>query len=604
LESGQNLLGIIEVLLDFSALQAGRAKVEPRAFDLLGLITQVTRQAGLMARRKGLTFTYRIQSGVPARIVGDPRRIQQVLHNLLANAANFTNAGGIHLGVSAVRRHGRWRISCSVADSGIGIDSADIPKLFQPFARSEFGQPRQHHGIGLGLNIAESFAELMGGGIAVRSRPGRGSVFRCCFEAEESEASSALRCVSPDGIEGRRVLLACADTDTRRMLSDTIRAWGMEPVVCSGPDTPPSPEQLSKPVDLAIVDASLARNLGAMLHRLLQARPPARSAPVVWLSNPERQWPVPQSSLSLNVAFPLDLTELARAAGGLLRSVHPATQADTPPARLGERLPLRLLVADDIPTNREMLRRLLQHLGYKCQMAVNGAEAVAAVRLQPFDLVILDVEMPVMNGLAAAREIVRLNPDASRRPKLVALTANAQSGDREKCIAAGMDDYLTKPVLPAHIEACFQRMFEVEIQNKQPVAVVSDAADMTFVDRNQLAALFPGMPGGQVAEVLQHLMASACRDLDTAWPKIGQACASRNSQLLAETAHGLKGCFNMLGWSRVASFCNEAIQKARRGEFDGWADFGPELQRLYDHSNSEMLCYIEELARGAKPSAG
>ncbi|HLP00927.1 MAG TPA: response regulator [Opitutaceae bacterium] len=594
LESGQNLLGIVEELIDFSGLQAGRARLEPRAFDLLGLITQIVRHTGTLARRKGLAFTYRIRPAVPARIVGDPRRLQQVLLNLLGNAVNYTQRGGVHLDISATASQGRWRLGFAVADTGVGIEPADLDKLFHPFARAEFGEARQVHGTGLGLAIAAAFAQLMGGGIAVRSRPGRGTLFRCMIEADETEGGAALATLAPAGMAGRRVLVVSSDRLTRRLLSDLFQSWGCAPVVWPGPDQPMDREQLDLPIDLAVVEAALARNLGPMINRHLQAHPPARPAPVVWLSSPDRHWPVPAAARAVNVQLPLDPAELARAAAGLLAPAGEASgAAHAPEAKLGARLPLRILAADDIPTNREMLRRLLQHLGYRAQLASNGAEAVEALRLQPFDLILLDVEMPVMNGLAAAREILRQYPDAARRPKLVALTANAQSGDRERCLAAGMDDYLAKPVLPSHLEACFQRLFGSEAAAEAPAPAVSAGPDL--VDRDQLNAMFPGLPPAQVADVLQQLQASAARDLETAWPRLGKACAARDCAHLAETAHGLKGCFMMLGWSRLAAFCSDAVLQARRGTFTAWSTFGPELQKLYDLSVAEMRCFLEEL---------
>ncbi len=600
LESGQNLLGIVEELLDYSGLQAGKARLELRPFDLFGLVTQLTRQAGTLARRKGLAFTYRVRPTVPARIVGDPRRLQQILLNLLGNAVGFTARGGVHLSVTAGVRAGRWRLVFTVADTGVGIAAADLAKLFHPFSRAEFGQARQTHGTGLGLAIARAFAQLMGGDIVVRSRPGKGTVFRCTVEADESEGGAALAALAPAGVAGRRVLLVHGDRVTRALLADALRAWRLEPVVWLGPDVAMPREQLEAPVDLVIVEAALARGLGPMLNRHLQARPPQRPAPVVWLTSPDRHWPVPAAARAVNLLHPVDLAELARATAGLLAAG--AAPAAGPEPKLGERLPLRLLVADDIPTNREMLRRMMLHLGYKAVLVTNGAEAVEALQLQPFDLVLLDVEMPVMNGLAAAREIVRRHPDAARRPKLVALTANAQAGDRERCLAAGMDEYLSKPVLPPHIEACLLKLFRAETPAEAAPPVVPAGAP-ELVDRDQLAAMFPGLPPKQVAEVLVQLQTSAARDLDAAWARLGEACANRNCAHLADTAHGLKGCFTMLGWARLAAYCNDAVVQARRGAFDAWHTFGPGLQRLHDLSVAEMQCYLEELG-GAPAPAG
>ena len=266
LESGQNLLSIIEELIDFSGLQAGKAKLEPRSFDLLGLITQVSRQAGTLARRKGLSFSYRVTSAVPVRIVGDPRRLQQVLLNLLGNAVNYTQRGGVQFDIAASARNGRWRLSFAVADSGVGIDPADLEKLFHPFARAEFGQARQVHGTGLGLAIARAFAQLMGGDIAVRSHPGKGTLFRCTIEADESDGGTAFGSLTPACLAGSRVLLVFSNRQTRRMLAGALQTWGATPVVWQGPDIPMDRAQLETPVDLVVAEAALARNLGPMIN--------------------------------------------------------------------------------------------------------------------------------------------------------------------------------------------------------------------------------------------------------------------------------------------------------------------------------------------------
>jgi PAS domain S-box-containing protein len=600
LDSGQNLLGIIEELIDFSGLQAGKVALEPRTFDLLGLVTQALRSVGHKVRAKSMPLTYRVRRNVPARVVGDPRRLQQVLLNLLDNAVTYTQTGGVHLDVAARRHDGCWRIAFTVVDTGMGIPACDLPKLFQSFARAEFGTTRSHHGTGLGLAIAQAFAQLMGGSIAVRSRVGKGSIFRCSVELGEADGGTALVEVAPPAASGRRALLVCSDPRTREFLANTLCAWGLQPTVWGGPGQNIAPDN-DEPFDVAIVEASLARSLGAMLGRHLQSRTKEKSVSVVWLTSPSHHWPVPPAARAASVPLPTDLTELARTVAGLLTPASAPGEA-APVLKLGERLPLRLLVADDIPTNREMLKRLFQHLGYKAQLVTNGAEAVEALLLQPFDLVVLDVEMPVMNGLAAAREIVRRHPDAANRPKLVALTANTMSGDREKCLAAGMDEYLSKPVLPTHIETCFLRLFR-RVTTAGPAQPAGPASEPELVDRNQLAALFPGLPGGQVAEVLRQLQASAGRDLATAWPRLGEACANRNMERLAETAHGLKGCFTMLGWARLAAFCAAAITQARAGQFEDWATFGPDLQRLHDLSAVEMSCYLEELETGVPPVA-
>jgi len=423
---------------------------------------------------------------------------------------------------------------------------------------------------------------------------------------ETEKLTGAMADCAPAAVRGRRVLIVCDQPRPRRLLAAVARAWGLPAVVrTSATLTAGQLAPEGGPFAFALLDPEAVRHQQGALARWLQPGAAGQHVPVVWL--PRLDPPPRPASLAPSVVLtgPLELPELARGLTSLGQppAAGPATPA-TPvaAAQLGERLPLRILAADDIRTNREMLRRMFLHLGYTITLAENGAEVVAALRLQPFDLVLLDVQMPVMDGLTAAREICRLYPNLAQRPRLVALTANALPGDRESCLDAGMDEYLTKPVLPREIEACFLRLFvSGGPPGAVPTARPAEPADLPWVDRVHLEHVMPGLTPAQAAETIGHLHDAAAADFHQLWPRIVEACARKDGPHLAELVHGLKGCFLMLGWTRIASFCVEALTQARKGEFVAWETFPGDLKQFYNSSTAAMTDYLSSTVEKPAP---
>ena len=601
LESGENLLGIIEEILDYSGLQAGQPRIETKPFDLLGVVAQVLRMAGEAARRKRLDLGFSVAACLPACVVSDPRRLQQVLLNLINNAIKFTDHGRVHLHCSArPGPPGRWRLSFAVSDTGHGLAPADRARLFQPFIRGSGAGVAQKSGSGLGLVISRAYVNLLGGDIVVRSRPGRGSVFRCTIEAGDADSrATALAAIAPAGLRNRPTLIVIDDHRQRRFLAATARAWGLPATVCSGSGATAAALQAAGPFAAAILDPEAMRDQSRDLVRWLAAA--GRTVPVAWL---HRFDPPPRPETagpSATLPHPLDLIELARALANLTAkspALSSAGSGSTHQAKLGERIPLRILAADDIRTNREMLRMMINHLGYKLTTVENGAEVLAAMQQQPFDLILLDIQMPVMDGHAAAREICRLQPDPALRPKMVAITANALPGDREKCLAAGMDDYLSKPVLPRNIEACIVRLFQSRSPTPAEATAPREAAppEAPWVDRAHLESAMPGFTPAQSIEMLRHLHVAAGADFQQIWPQVAAACQQKDSRRLAELAHGLKGCFLMLGWTRIAGRCIAVLGQTRKGEFTEWENFPTELKYLFGTSSTAMDDYLATVA--------
>jgi CheY-like chemotaxis protein len=273
----------------------------------------------------------------------------------------------------------------------------------------------------------------------------------------------------------------------------------------------------------------------------------------------------------------------------------PLTPRESPRSRLSARVPLRILAADDVRSNRKLLQQLTGYFGYEVEIVENGAEVLAALNRGSFDLVLLDVQMPVMDGLQAAREIVRQQPDPSRRPKMVALTANTLASDREACLAAGMDDCLPKPITPKVFEPCIIRLFTGETSAQTPVSPPvppAEPAQRPIVDFANLKAAFPGLSGAQLAATEKRMYSAVAKDYETIWPRVVEACACRSDDRLAKALHALKGCFLTLGWSRIASRCAEAWNRVNAKQFAEWSTFPDELQQLYAVSTAEMTRHL------------
>jgi CheY-like chemotaxis protein len=276
----------------------------------------------------------------------------------------------------------------------------------------------------------------------------------------------------------------------------------------------------------------------------------------------------------------------------------PATPAESPPGQLGERIPLQILAADDVRTNRELLRQLTSHFGYEAEIVENGAEVLAALDRHPFDLILMDVQMPVMDGLETAREIVRRHP-GDGRPKIVALTAGSSEGDREACLAAGMDDCLAKPISWKTFQTCIVRLFpetpSASIPGTPPVQP-ADSGLLPLVDFAHLETAIPGLSGAQLAAIQRRMHRAVVSDFEKIWPRVLDASSRQDQGDLAEALHGLKGCFSTVGWSRIADRCAEAMRCARAQQFVEWSTLPGELQHLFAASTAEMTRYLAAVA--------
>jgi len=398
-----------------------------------------------------------LESEVPAAISGDVTRLRQVLLNLLANAVKFTHEGEVVLtaNAGAPTPDGQVEITFAVRDTGIGLTPEGLSKLFQSFSQADSSTTRKYGGTGLGLAISKRLAELMGGSMWAESAgPGQGSTFRFSIRSAVAESAPSQRrdfSGMQPALAAKRLLVVDDNATNRRILALQAAKWGM-----SVRDTGAPGEALqwlglaSQPdeaFDLAIIDMHMPDMDGATLAARI--REAGHTLPLVLFSSLGRR-EAADEPFAATLSKPLHQSQLFDTLVTLL--AHDAAPRAQPhatrpkiDATLAQRHPLRILLAEDNVVNQKLALRLLQQMGYRADLASNGLEAVESVARQPYDVVLMDVQMPEMDGLEASRRITAKYP-APQRPRIVAMTANAMQGDREECLAAGMDDYVTKPI--------------------------------------------------------------------------------------------------------------------------------------------------------------
>ncbi|HEX9277533.1 MAG TPA: GAF domain-containing protein [Casimicrobiaceae bacterium] len=453
-ESGDALLTIINDILDFSKIEAGRMDIESQPFDLRECVESALDLVTARAVDKHLDTAYVFEGDIPAAIVGDVTRLRQIMLNLLSNAVKFTDAGEVVLTVtSQPLAEGQAELTFAVRDTGIGLSAEGMSRLFQSFSQADSSTTRKYGGTGLGLAISRRLSELMGGHMWAESEgEGRGATFLFTIRVPIAELPMARQRdfvgVQPE-LQGKRVLVVDDNATNRRVLALQTAKWGMLSRATESPLEALRWLEQGDVFDVAILDMHMPEMDGLALAREIRERRAA--LPLVLFSSLGRREAVGNGDLfNAYLGKPIHQSHLYDTLAGLF--VEAAPKAAAP--ELGKhwldpdmaaRHPLRILLAEDNVVNQKLALRILQQMGYRADLASNGIEAIESVQRQTYDVVLMDVQMPEMDGLEASRKI-NARWRAQDRPRIIAMTANAMQGDRDMCLAAGMDDYLTKPI--------------------------------------------------------------------------------------------------------------------------------------------------------------
>ncbi|MFN7921665.1 MAG: ATP-binding protein [Bryobacteraceae bacterium] len=434
--AGDSLLEIINDILDFSRIDANRLQIEERELDVRTCVAESLEIFAFKAAEKGLELVNGMDPSVPVTVRTDGTRLRQILLNVVGNAVKFTAKGEVVLRTSAAQSPGGlWELRFEVRDTGIGIPAERMDRLFQPFSQVDESTTRRFGGTGLGLVISKRLCELMGGRMWADSREGEGSRFLFTISAP---AGSAPPLAIPD-LRGKRVLVAAANAEVRRILAEALAPTGAASVHAAS-SSEASAVVASGQCDAVVSEAGWAGSLGG-------------SAPVIALTASAKD-AVPRharASLPKPVRVCSLLDALARLLNPNARAAECRPQAPVIDPGLAKRNPLRILVAEDNRVNQKVLLRMLDKFGYQADLASTGLEALDMAVRNPYDLVLMDVHMPDMDGLNATRELRRRL--ASKRPRIVAMTASALEEDRKRCLEAGMDGFVSKPFRVADLDA-------------------------------------------------------------------------------------------------------------------------------------------------------
>jgi len=602
-KSADALLGVINDILDFSKIEAGRLDLEQVDFGLRDALGDTLETLSLRAYQKGLELAYHVTPEVPDPLVGDPGRLRQVVTNLVGNALKFTEVGEVVVEVSGSPEHnGRADeivLHFAVRDTGIGIPPEKQRAVFEAFTQADSSTTRKYGGTGLGLAISTRLVHLMGGRIWVESEVGRGSTFH--FTARfrtgetphrDSTQSEAAR------LRGLHVLIVDDNATNRRILDETLAHWAMRPQTVDGAESALSAlEQAANagdPFALVLLDAHMPDTDGFELATAIRRSPQVAGVLILMLTSGGQPGDAARSKdlgFAGYLAKPVKQTDLWRA---LIRAIDAGPAVEPPPqppsARTIATRPLRILLAEDNPMNQKLAVRLLQKHGHSVAVANNGREALDALFTDnsnpPFDVVLMDVQMPEMDGLEAASLIREREKATGRRIPVIAMTAHAMKGDEDRCLTAGMDAYIAKPIKPDTLYAVLDRAVPML---DRPAAPVSQPTGR--LDWKEALNRVRGDPG-----LLRELTVIFLEELPKWRAAIGDGFARSDTDLVRRTAHTLKGSLGMF----AAADAYEAAETVENAARSGTPIERSAVDRL-DRELDTILPMLTRFANGEPP---
>ena len=605
LHSGRHLLGIINDILDFSKIESGHMELESVDFDLGTLIEDTLGMFAQPAEEKGLELAAQlVPPNLPLMLRGDPFRLRQIVANLVNNAIKFTSEGEVVVRAKYVDNgQDDALVSLSVEDTGIGIAPEAQEKIFQHFTQADGSTTRQFGGTGLGLAICKRLVELMGGTLSLESQLGQGAKFQIDLKLPKSDIQVAPQPLASD-LVGTRVLVVDDNATNREILKHQMESWRIQVACATGGEEAlqmmAAATEGGQPYELAVLDMHMPGMDGLQLASMIKSHPDLASTRMVMLTstyvagnNEERE----RAGILRCVNKPIRQSDLQQVISGALRANPEQTTQE--PSAAGAAAPSvvvplhgRVLLAEDNPVNQQVAKAMLAKLGLEVHIASNGLEAVDLVRSYDFDIVLMDCQMPVMDGYHATAAVRELQADAARRLPVVALTANAMEGDRSKCLAAGMDDYLSKPYTLLQLQKMLERWLQQSTVNG---LAASSAEETTAMGEAQAAALNmkvldqyreldPGGGTGLIQEILRSYLDSSQASVQ----EIEQAATSGAQDALRRAAHALKSSSANVGAETLSGLFRHLEALARDGKLADAHPLISKIRREYERAVREI----------------
>ena len=563
--SADSLLGIINDILDFSKIEAGRVDLERVDFDLYECVEGALKTVALRADEKGLELLCEISPEVPAFISGDPSRLRQIILNLIGNAVKFTEKGEVAIKVHAELVEDRsTTLHFTVRDTGIGIAAEKLESIFDSFSQADTSTTREFGGTGLGLSISRRLLKMMGGRIWVESTPGQGSHFHFTANFATAEASSTAKQISvaTSILVGVKVLIVDDNRTNRRILEGLVTHWGMIPTVASDGEEAlglyTAADAGGSPFNLILTDMHMPRMDGFGLVERLRKKSELCFSTIMMLTSGGQRGDA-QRCEELGIAAyllkPIRQSELREAVARVLsahesKEVKPVITRYSLREMVHESKPLKILVAEDNLVNQKLASRLLEKRNHIVTIVDNGKEALAALEQDHFDLVLMDMQMPEMDGFEATRILRQREKTNGNRQPVVAMTALAMNGDKERCIEAGMDGYLSKPIHRKELDEILDR--HVALKNAGPAQDESLPAANHSIDVSQL---LDRIDGDRV--LLAELVDVFRADFPANLTAVQQALDQQDANGLRSAAHALKGALANLSAVEASTLAAE-----------------------------------------------
>ena len=598
--SAESLLTVINDILDFSKIEAGKLGLDPAPFNLRDSLADTVKTLAMRAHQKGLELSFRTDDGVPDGLVGDLPRLRQVLVNLIGNAIKFTSEGEVAVeverdayggngsaaagapGCSATNGHCRLRFS--VRDTGIGIPVEKQQVIFRPFEQAEESTTRKYGGSGLGLAISSKLVELMGGRIWVEGAPGHGSTFHFVAPFAVDASATALVAPRPVQLDGVPALVVDDNATNRRILHEMLSNWRLQVTAVESGEaalaTMARAAGAGTPFALVLLDAQMPGMDGFALTTQIKSTPALASAVVMMLTSVERTEAANYRDLGVAACLtkPVKQSELLQTIQQMLRTEARAASHSAQPVHswaVESDRRLHVLLAEDNVVNQELAVRTLTRHGHTVVVASNGSEALQALDRERFDLVLMDVQMPELDGLEATREIRKREAQGSQpRLPIIALTAHAMKGDQERCLRAGMDDYVSKPV---DVRKLFEAIDRSVAPQSTPAGngaeVASEAlahpAAVDAVAQNAESPIDSGALLDRVegdTELLRELIGLFLQDAPRQLSTLRAALACNDARALQAAAHSIKGAASNFAAAAVVEAAVRIESLARQGD--------------------------------------
>jgi PAS domain S-box-containing protein len=599
--SGEDLLTIINDILDFSKIEAGKLDIESTPFDVTDCVESAMQLLAQRANEKGLEMLYLIDQNTPAALIGDPTRLRQIMVNLLGNAIKFTQHGEIFLSVEATPvKDLSYEVHFSVSDTGIGISENARGRIFQSFSQADTSTTRKFGGTGLGLSISKKLAENMGGTMWYESEEGKGSTFHFTIRADATDAIQKKVVTDALAISKGKTVLVVDDNDRNRLILERqLQSWQMNCIPASSGFQALEILKRITTIDAAIVDMQMPEMDGLMLAKTIKEMPLYKTIPLVLLTSLGRQEgkedkkvfsaqlskPVrPSLLLETLLSFFANRPVIVRENQQLMNDFD---------QNMGTSHPLRILLADDNVVNQKVATRMLERIGYRADLAANGLEVLQAVDRQTYDLVFMDVQMPEMDGIEASR-LIHDRIAKERQPRIIAMTAHALQGDRERFLAEGMDDYLSKPIQMNEMVRAIRGTNALMVDAKgQKMVEGSESSESSHVNWETLDSYYRVM-GDETDAFLIELIQTFLPNAQKLINDLKESLLKKDLTTFHRSAHTLKSSSASLGAMILSDL-------AKNLEFDSVESFPKDsskrtkvLQNELDKVTPEFLKYMDD----------